>query len=81
MPRDNPEPYTPDMIATVIESLQVDCARLMAVQEYMKQSGVETIQISNSLSLRKKALPMLAAFAQSAVNAIRDKRLGGRAEK
>ena len=77
MPRDNPEPYTPEMFDAVIGSLEEECARLRAVKEFMLVSGVTKLEVRNSLTLRKKGLPAISSFANAAIDAMRDRRLKG----
>lgn len=77
MPRDIPERYTADMIAAVIGSLDEQCARLRAVKEFMETAEIESLEVKNSISLKKRGIPILTAFTQAAVDALRDHRLGG----
>lgn len=77
MAANKPESYTAEMLSAVIEALQTECARLLAVEEYMKLKNVEKIEIKNSISLKKRGLPMVAAFSQAAVDAMREHQLGG----
>lgn len=77
MPRDIPEPYTAEMIQAVISSLEEECARLKAVKEYMVQAEITTLEVRNSITMKKRGIPIVTAFAQAAVDALREHRLGG----
>lgn len=77
MPVTKPEPYTAEMIAAVIAAMEEDCARLKGVKEYMTQNQVKELVLKNSKSLKTKGLPAFSAFANSAVDAVREHQLGG----
>lgn len=77
MPRDIPEPYTEDKIAAVVTALEEECGRLKAVRELMKELKIESLPIKNSISLKKRGLPIINSFTQAAVDALREHRLGG----
>lgn len=76
MPRDTPERFTTDMLDAVIGTLQGECARLKAVKEAMRVLEIKEISVRNSISLKKRGLPIVISFTQAAVDSLRDQRLG-----
>lgn len=77
MPANNPDPYTTDMLAAVIEALEGAAARLRAIQELMKLLEIKELPIRNSKNLQSKGLPKVNAFAQAAEEALTKHRLAG----
>lgn len=78
MAANNPDIYTPEMLAAVIAALEGSAARIRAVQELMKSFELEKLPIRNSKEMKAKGLPKIAAFAQAAEDAIRDHQLEGK---
>jgi hypothetical protein len=76
MAANNPDIYTPDMIAAVVLALENSAARLRAVGELMTELKINELPIKNSKDLKSKGLPKVAAFSQAAEDAMRDHRLG-----
>lgn len=77
MAANKPESYTPEMIAAVISALESERGRLEVVRDYLANNDVKSIEIKNSISLKKRGLPMLASFSQAAIDAMREHQLGG----
>jgi hypothetical protein len=75
MPRDIPENYTPDMFDAIISALDEERVRLMAVRELMRSLEIEKIPVKNSITMKKRGLPILTSFVQAAIDAVRDYRL------
>lgn len=75
MPRDIPEDFTPENLDAVIAALQDECARLVQVREIMKELAVEKLPVKNSITLKKRGIPILISFVQAAVDSLRDYRL------
>lgn len=75
MPRDNPENYTPDMFDAIIAALDEERTRLLAVKEVMVSLGIEKIPVKNSITMKKRGLPILTSFVQAAIDAVREYRL------
>lgn len=77
MSANNPEEYTQEMLVAVIDSLRNSTVRLQAVAAVMERNGVERLEIRNSIEMKSRGLPKIAAFAQAAEDAIREQQLGG----